>query len=1117
MTENVSAWLEKLGLGQYASNFADNDIDTHLLAQLTDTDLKELGISSLGHRKTIFSAIGTLGQNESAPTTRITSKGEAERRQLTVMFCDLVGSTALSERLDPEDLRDVISAFQEACAGAITVYEGFIARYMGDGLLVYFGYPQAHEDDAERAIRAGLRIVEAIRELLPLNDLIPQVRIGIATGLVVAGDIIGEGVSEEEAVLGDTPNLAARLQALAAPDTVVIAPATHNLVSGLFEYKDLGSHDLKGISVPVRFWRVVGESAAESRFDAAHAAGITPLVGREKEIEQLLDRWDQAKDGEGQGVLMSGEAGVGKSRIVRSFRERLEDEPHNRVLYYCSPFHQNTAFYPAIDQLKRSLRFQKNDDAIEKLDKLEALLGELGLPVLEIAPPLASLLSLPTGERYPAPSLNANELKKKIYEALVAMIVAIAYRKPVLMLIEDLHWIDPSTLELISLFIEPLRLARVVILLTYRPEFDPPWGDHTHLTGFTLNRLSRNESAAMITKVAGGKAIPEEVFDEIITKTDGVPLFVEELTKTVLESDLLDDAGDRYVLSKPLPPLAIPASLQDSLMARLDRLASAKEVAQLAATIGRRFSHELLATVSPLKWEELEDALSQLLDAGLIYRHGLPPDVTYEFKHALVQDVAYQSLLKSIRLQFHQRIAETLEQRFPETVETQPELLAQHYTAAGRSEPAITYWRLAGQRAVEHSANLEAIVHLTKGLELVDDLPDTRERSEQELGIRLTLATALLSTKGFAAPEVEQSYLRGRELCSQVGEVSQLFTVTWGLWLVCQQRGEYKKAHDLADEALALAKQQPDSALLLQAHHAAWTNFFRLPDLPACREHLDQGLALYNLDEHGSHAFIYGGHDPGVCCLNHAALTLWFLGYADQSLNMVHKAMALAEALSHPFSLLLAHSFSGFLRQYRREPRPAQECAEATLALCAEHGIGPQFAAAAKALRGWAVAAQGQTDEGIMEIQEGLQALRATGTEQRKSYLLALLAETYGRAGKADQGLVELAEALESEEQSGERTWEAELHRLKGELLLFRSAADQGQAEACFRQAIAVAQKQSAKSLELRAATSFARLLQGQGKSKEARELVQEIYGWFTEGFNAADLKGAKAFIDQLR
>ena len=861
---DLQGWLDSIGLGKYADAFAKNDLGFDVLPELTESDLKDLGLS-MGDRKRLLKIIAAL-QAEPAepagaspgsfPVSTPLPRTDAERRQLTVMFCDLVGSTALSEKLDPEDLREVIGAYRETCAGVITRFGGVIAKYMGDGILVYFGYPKAHEDDTERALKTGLGIVEAVRELRLQENLTLQVRIGIATGLVVAGDIIGEGVSEENAVLGDSPNLAARLQALAKPNTVVIAPETHNIVGSLFEYKDLGIHDLKGISTPVRAWSVIGETEAESRFDASHGAGITPLVGREEEIDLLLRRWQQAKDGEGQIVLLSGEAGVGKSRIVRSFREYLEDEPRNRVLYYCSPFHQNTAFYPAKDQLVRVLRFGNKDGIEAKLDKLEAMLGELGLPVSEIAPLLATLLSLPAKERYPVPLLGAAELKKKIFEALIAMIDAMAIRNPMLMLIEDLHWIDPSTLELLNLLTKHMRSTRIVLLLTYRPEFNPPWSDHSHVTELSLNRLSRKESLAMIAKIADGKAMPEEVVDEIVTKTDGMPLFVEELTKTVLESGILDDAGNRYVLSEPLPPLAIPASLQDTLMARLDRLALVKEVAQLAATLGRTFSHELLATVSPLEAEALDDALSQLLEAGLIYCHGLQPDVTYAFKHALVQDVAYQSLLKGSRLQFHQRIAEALEQRFPETVQTQPELLAEHYTAASCFEPAVAYWHRAGQRAVEHSANLEAIAHLTKGLKLIDDLPDTWERSKNELGMRLTLATAFLSIKGFAAPEVEQTYLRCHELSRRVGEIPQLFTVTWNLWMVCQQRGQLKQAQSLADEALALAKTQPDSALLLQAHHAAWTNLFRLPDLPACREHLDQGLALYSKSEHGSHAFV---------------------------------------------------------------------------------------------------------------------------------------------------------------------------------------------------------------------------------------------------------------------
>ena len=1048
----------------------------------------------------------------SQPEKREAGTPEAERRQLTVMFCDLVGSTALSERLDPEDLREVIHTYQECCAGVVERFGGFIARYMGDGLLVYFGYPQAHEDDAERAIRAGLGIVEAVGGLRPGDDLTLQVRIGIATGLVVAGDHIGEGASEEKAVVGETPNLAARLQGFAEPDTVVIAPSTYRLAGGLFVCDDLGPQRLKGISAPVRAYRVREAGHAPSRFEATAERRLTPLVGREEEIALLLKRWEQAKDGDGQVVLLSGEPGVGKSRILRSFRERLEDELRNRVLYYCSPYHQNSAFYPAIDQLERGLRFEKDDGAAEKLDKLEAALGDLGLPVPEIAPLLASLLSLPAGDRYPPPPLGGEEMKKKILEALVAVFEAMASRDPVLMVVEDVHWIDPSTLELLDLLIEHLRSARVVLVVTYRPEFDSPWGGHAHVTGLTLNRLSRKESAAMIARVAGGKALPEEVLGEIVAKTDGVPLFVEELTKTVLESDLLEEAEDRYVLSGPLPPLAIPASLKDSLMARLDRLAPVKEVAQLAATLGRTFSHELLGAVSPLEGEELDDALAQLLNAGLIYRHGLPPDVTYEFKHALVRDVAYQSLLKGRRLQFHKRIAHALEERFPGT---EPELLAHHFTEAGLAEQAVGYWQRAGERAAERSANLESIAHLTRGLELIKGLPETPEHARRELGLHLTLGPALMAVKGYAVPEVERAYRRAQELCRQVGEPAQLFAVTWGLWLNFQIRGQLEMAQGLADEVLALAEGQADPALRLQAHHAAWTTHYRLGEFSACRDHMEQGITLYDIDQHRSHAFLYGGHDPGVCCLTHGAMALWSLGYPDQAVEKADDAMALAERLSHPFSLALAQIFLTVVHQFRRESDFAQKRTEAAIALCAEQGFA-QMSAQGAIMRGWALAAGGQAEEGIGDMQRGLTALRATGAGARRSYFLALLAEAHGHTGQAEEGLSVLAESLDWVEKTDERTWEAEIHRVKGELLLVQSSQNQAEAEACFNRALEVARGQEAKSLELRAATSLARLWGENKKLAEAHELLAPVHDWFTEGFDTADLKDAKALLEAL-
>ncbi len=1043
---------------------------------------------------------------------------EPERRQLTVMFCDLVGSTALAEALDPEELHGLLAQYQDSCADVIQRYEGHIARYVGDGLLVYFGYPQAHEDDAQRGVHAALGIVDAIQELntkTATPDVNLAVRIGITTGLVVAGDIgSGERV-EEKAIVGETPNLAARLQALTEPNTILIGASTQRLVEGLFESEDLGPQNLKGISQPVAAYRVRAETGAPSSFEAKAARGLTPLVGREEEIGLLLKRWSEATDGEGQVVLLSGAAGIGKSRIVRSFRERLEDEPHNRILYYCSPYHQNSAFYPAIDQLQRGLRFEKDDGPVQRLDKLDAVLGHLGLPLEEHASPLASLLSLPVNGRYPPLELSPEQLKKRTFQALVAIIESMASQHPVLMVVEDIHWIDPSTQEFISLLMEQLPTRRFLLVVTCRPEFESPWSGYAHATSLTLNRLSRKASAAMIRRVTGGKALPDDVLDQIVAKTDGVPLFVEELTKTVLESDLLEDTGDHYVLSGPLPPLAIPASLQDSLMARLDRLAPVKEVAQLAATLGRTFSHELLAAVSPLSEQELEDALTQLVQAELIYRRGLPPDLTYEFKHALVQDAAYQSLLKGTRQQYHRRIAQTLEEQFPQTGETGPELLAHHYTKAGFAEQAIPYWQRAGERASERSANLEAIAHLTKGLELIESLSQTPERARQKLALYLSLGPALMATKGYAALEVAQVYVPARELCRQVGEPSQLFAATWGLWLYYLQGAQLKKARGLAEEVLAIAERQNDPALRLQAHHAAWATLYRLAEFSACWQHVEQGIALYNFDKHRTHAYLYGGHDPGVCGYAHAAASQWALGYPDQALENTQEALTLGQQLLHPFSLTDAVWGGTRVHQFRRETYLVRERAVSMIALCTEHGFS-QLGAWGTIIHGWALAAEGQAKEGIAEMRQGLAAMRATGAQTHVPYFIALLAEGYGQTGQADEGLNALAEALNLVEKTGERTWEVEIHRLKGELLLVRSANKQAEVEACFNQAIEIARKQSAKSLELRAATSLSRLWHDQGKRKEAHELLAPIYDWFTEGFDTGDLKEARALLDEL-
>ena len=696
---------------------------------------------------------------------------EAERRQLTILFCDLVGSTALSRQLDPEDYRAAVRAYQAACAPVIERFDGHIAQYLGDGLLVYFGYPLAHEDDAQRAVRAGLAMVEAMGALTTRLEqqqgVRLAVRVGIHTGPVVVGEM-GAGGRREQLALGETPNIAARLESLAAPNTVVISAALHQLVQGYFVCDDLGAHALKGVDTPFQVYRVLGESGAQSRLDVPSPRGLTPLVGREAEVTLLLDRWAQVKDGLGQVVLLSGEAGIGKSRLVQVLKDHLAGEPHTRLECRCSPYHTNSALYPVIDLWQRVLRFETAEAPADKLHKLEQMLAQYRLPLAETVPLFAALLSLPD-DRYPALALTPQQQKQKTLEALLALLVARAAQEPLLLIVEDLHWVDPSTLEFLSLLVDQGPTARMLTLCTFRPQFTPPWPPRAHIAQLTLTRLPRPQVGRMVTAVAGGKALPAEVVQQIVTKSDGVPLFVEEMTKLVLASGLLREHEDHYALTGPLPPLAIPATLQDALMARLDQLASAKAVAQLGATLGREFTYELLRAVAPMDELELWRGLVQLVQAEVLYQRGALPQATYLFKHALIQEAAYQSLLKSTRQQYHQRIAQVLAAQFPETTATQPELLAQHYTEAGLQAQALPYWHQAGQRAIARSAYAEARQHLTTGLEVLATVPETPARHQHELDLLTALARVLGVTKGQAAPELEPVLTRAAALASAGG------------------------------------------------------------------------------------------------------------------------------------------------------------------------------------------------------------------------------------------------------------------------------------------------------------------------------------------------------------
>jgi TOMM system kinase/cyclase fusion protein len=1044
---------------------------------------------------------------------------EAERRQLTVLFCDLVDSTVLASQLDPEDLREVVRAYQDTCAKVIARFEGHIAQYLGDGLLVYFGYPLAHEDDAQRAVRTGLGVIEAMGQL---NTRLAQargvqlaVRLGCHTGLVVVGEV-GGGTRQEQLALGETPNLAARLQGIAAPNTLVISATAFQLLGGFFACQPLGTPLLKGFAQPLAVYRVLYESMARSRLEAVGATGLTPLVGREQEIGLLLERWAHVKDGFGQVVLLSGEAGIGKSRLVQVLKEHVAAEPQAWLPpCQCSPYHHNTALYPWIDLLERvALGFDREESPPQKLRKLEGFLVQYGLPLAEAVPLFAALLSLPLGTDYAPLTVSPEQQKQQTLHALLTILLRIAAQQPVLLVMEDLHWVDPSTLELLSLLVDQGPTARILALLTFRPDFRPPWTGRSHLTQVMLPRLPRRQAAEMAGRVAHGKTLPAEVMEQVVARTDGVPLFVEELTKMVLESGLLQERAGRYELTSPLPPLAIPTTLHDSLMARLDRLAAVKAMAQLGATLGREFSYALLHAVSPWDEASLQRGLHQLVEAELLYQQGLPPQATYLFKHALIQEAAYQSLLRSTRQQHHQRIAQVLETQFPDTAETRPELLAHHYTEAGLPAQAIPYWQRAGQRAHERSAYVEAIAHLTRGLEVLTVLPDTPERARQELTLQMILAPPLMAAKGLAAPEVERAYTRGLALCRQVGETPQLFPVLVGLWRFHVVRAEYQTAHELEEWLLRLAQSTQDPALLLEAHRPPGQTLFLLGELVQARERLEQALALYNPAQHRSHAFLYG-NDAGVMCLSWLSLTLWLLGYPDQALKRSHEALTLARELAHPPSLAAGLHFAPMFHQLCREGQATQERAEAAILLSTEQGM-PVPLAMGTILRGWALVKQGRGAEGLAQICHGLAAYRATGMAIHQPHVLALLAEAYGDMKRAKAGLTVLDEALAVVESTGERYWEAELHRLKGTLLLARSAEHQAEAEACFHQALAIAHHQQAKSLELRAAMSLARLWQRQGKRDAARELLAEVYGWFTEGFDTADLQDAKALQEGL-
>ena len=1101
---DVAAWLRRLGLEQYVPAFRDNDIDGDVLPELTADDLISIGVTSVGHRRRLFAAIGSL---RAAPRA-VPAPADAERRQLTVMFCDLVGSTALSARLDPEDLRDVIATYHHAVAQVVGGYDGFVAKYMGDGVLVYFGYPRAHEDDAERAVRAGLGVIDAVARLdVGYGKL--QSRVGIATGLVVVGELIGEGMAQEQSVVGETPNLAARLQTLAEPDTMVIATGTRRLVSDLFEYRDLGMIEVKGIAAPVPAWQVLGPSVVASRFEALRGSALAPLVGRDEEIELLLRRWTRAKQGDGQIVLISGEPGIGKSRITAALDERLDAEPHLRLRYFCSPYHQDSALYPVIDQIGRASGFGRDDPPTTRLDKLEALLTRDAPPV-DVAL-LADLLSLPASQRYPLPNLSPQRKKQRILEALSRQLEHRAGQQPVVLVFEDAHWVDPTSLELLDLVVERVPALPVLLIITFRPQFQPHWTGLAQVTMLALNRLERRDRVALVAQISN-KPLPDEVVDQIVDRSDGVPLFVEELTKSVLESDLLRDSNNRYVLDRALSASAIPTSLHDSLMARLDRLAPVRRVAQIGAAIGREFSYELLAAVARLSEDDLRAALGPLVASELVVQRGTPPNAVYFFKHALVQDAAHNSLLRGPRQQLHGRIAGALEIQSPELMESRPELFARHYAEAGLSEKSAAYWGKAGRRSAARSAMAEAAAQFQKGLEQLALLPDTPQRQRQELEFYSAMGAVLQAVRGFAAPEIGHAYDRARELWDQLGSPPEFLRIPYGQSRHHAFRGEFEVAHRLDDDLLRLSRQRNDSAGLLLGHISYGRNLHAAGQFTAARSHLEAGLALYDPTSHRSLVHQVG-IGPGVSLRGFFGHVLLCLGFLDEALVQTRAAIAEARTLAHPPSLAASLMFSGLCDAFLGDFSALAELADETIAIAVELGF-PHWLAQGTIYRGLAKFKNGDVTEGMSILRGGLDAYRATGAEQWMPFFLIHMAGACGIMGQVEEALGLFDEATQIVDRTGERAFVAELIRQKGELLLRQGHIED--AAGAYRTALLMAREQEAKFWELRAAASLARLGRDQGNGAEARDLLLPVYGWFTEGLDTPDLKAAKQLLDEL-